>query len=91
MWRWVNPEKRRYYQADLIRDLFGDWVLVSAWGSLGSNRGAQRKTLVPSYEAGLERIKEIAKKRQQRGYRAEHDAHLGSPEQAILPISSNGW
>jgi hypothetical protein len=44
MWRWVNPEKHRYYQADLIRDLFGDWVLVSAWGSLGSNRGAQRKT-----------------------------------------------
>jgi hypothetical protein len=30
MWRWVNPDNRRYYQADLVQDLLGDWMLVRA-------------------------------------------------------------
>jgi hypothetical protein len=68
MWRWINPEKHRYYQADLVRDLFGEWTLIWAWGGLGSNRGALRRTLVPSYEAGLERIREIDERRKRRGY-----------------------
>jgi predicted DNA-binding WGR domain protein len=70
MWRWVNPEKHRYYQADLVLDLFGDWSLVWAWGGLGSNRGRVRMTSVPSREAGLERIREIDERRRRRGYRS---------------------
>ena len=36
MRRWVHPEKARYYQADLVEDLFGDWCVVTAWVGLGS-------------------------------------------------------
>lgn len=68
MWRWVHPEKQRYYLADLVQDLFGEWTLVKAWGGLGSSRGGMRNTLVTSHEAGLIRIKEINKRRKQRGY-----------------------
>ncbi len=57
MWQWTNPENGRYYQADLVRDLFGDWSLVLAWGGQGSQRGKMRSTFVPSHEAGLELIR----------------------------------
>jgi hypothetical protein len=29
MWRWTNPEKFRYYQADLVKALFGNWTLIT--------------------------------------------------------------
>ncbi len=70
MWQWTNPENGRYYQADLVRDLFGDWSLIWAWGGQGSQRGKMRSTFVPSHEAGLELIREIDKRRKQRGYRS---------------------
>jgi hypothetical protein len=28
--RWIHPEKGRYYQAELVQDLFGDWTLILA-------------------------------------------------------------
>jgi hypothetical protein len=68
--RWVHSEKRRYYQADLIADLFGDWSLVTAWGGLDSHRGQVRRTWMPSREDGLKRLDQIGKRRRQRGYRA---------------------
>jgi hypothetical protein len=68
MWRWVHTEKRRYYQVDLVPDLFGDWFLVWAWGSLDSGRGGQRSTCVASYAEGIRRIDAIGQRRQRRGY-----------------------
>ncbi len=70
MLRWVHPEKRRYYQADLIEDLLGDWSVVTAWGGLDSHRGQVRRAWVPSYADGIERLREIGKRRRQRGYRS---------------------
>lgn len=69
MHRWIQADKARYYQALLVKDLFGEWVAIMAWGALGSKRGGMRSTLVPSYEVGLERIGEIDKQRKRRGYR----------------------
>ncbi len=51
-----------------MEDLFGDWTLITAWGGIGSNRGRMHSTGVASYEAGVERIGEIARRRAQRGY-----------------------
>jgi hypothetical protein len=68
MHRWINEEKRRYYQALLVKGLFGEWTLITTWGGLGWNRGGMKSTLVASYEAGLERIGETDKRRRQRGY-----------------------
>ena len=65
---WVNPEKARYYQVHLALDLFGDWTLRKVWGGIGSSRGRMHNTAVPSYDEGVEQIREIAKRRGQRGY-----------------------
>jgi cytochrome b len=64
----VHPAKARYYQVHLDRDLFGDWTLRKVWGGIGSSRGRMHNTGVPSYDEGVEQIREIAKRRGQRGY-----------------------
>jgi len=68
MYRWVNPEKGRYYNAYLDRDLFGHWVLTKAWGGINSHRGHGRKVCVASREAGLQAIQALNKRRKKRGY-----------------------
>jgi len=66
---WINPEKARCYQVFLDRDLFGDWTLIKVWGGTGSNRGRIHSTGVASYEAGIELLDGIARRRTQRGYK----------------------
>lgn len=66
--RWINYENQRYYTAQLVQDLFGDWTLVSCWGGLHSHRGGMRVTRMPSREDGHQEIRKIAKRRLQRGY-----------------------
>ena len=68
MWRWIHPEKQRYYQADLVLDLFGEWSLVWAWGGLGSKRGRLRSTGISSYEEGIQKIEALDVQRKKRGY-----------------------
>lgn len=65
---WINPEMARYYQVFLDQDLFGDWTLIKVWGGIGSNRGRMHSTGVGSYEAGIELVDEIARRRARRGY-----------------------
>ena len=65
---WVHPAKARYYQVHLDRDLFGDWTLRKVWGGIDSSRGRMHSTGIPSYDEGLEWIREIAKRRGQHGY-----------------------
>lgn len=65
---WVNREKRRYYRAQLLNDLLGDWVVISRWGSLDSDRGGSMMALVDSEAEGERKIDEIDKRRRQRGY-----------------------
>lgn len=68
MLRWVNQEKARYYQADLVEDLFGAWIVITAWGGLETHRGQVRSAVVASYDAGLECLKRIERYRRKRGY-----------------------
>lgn len=75
---WTNPEKARYYEAHLDRDLLGDWALRTAWGGLGSRRGGTYNTGVASYDDGIEQINEIARRRIQRGYKTA-ERPLGRP------------
>jgi hypothetical protein len=66
---WVHPEKARYYQAHLDRDLFGEWTLRKVWGGLQSRRGRLVSTGVGTYAEGVEMIEIIGRRRAQRGYR----------------------
>jgi hypothetical protein len=72
--RWIHTTKARYYQVELIRDLFGDWTLVQCWGGLGSRRGGMRMVWVPSYDAGWKQVERIGKRRITRGYQAVNEA-----------------
>ena len=72
--RWVNEDKRRYYQAALVRDLFGDWVLVTAWGGLDSHLGKMASTAVESQADGQARMQALDRRRRQRGYRPVGEA-----------------
>jgi hypothetical protein len=60
---WVNPDKARYYQVHLGRDLLGDWTLRTVWGGLGSRLGRMHCTGVASYDDGIEQVQAIAKRR----------------------------
>lgn len=71
---WVNSEKRRYYKAHLVVDLFNSWVLVTAWGGQDSHRGNMRSMLVESHADGLVKLQAIDKRRRQRGYRLVYGA-----------------
>ncbi|WP_338115164.1 WGR domain-containing protein [Thiocapsa imhoffii] len=72
----MNAETFRYYQADLIQDLFGEWSVITAWGGLGTCRGQLRKVWVANREEGEKQLLAIDKRRRQRGYCSiphEHD------------------
>jgi len=66
--RWIQPEKARYYQADLVQDLFGEWTLVCSWGGLKTALGGFSSTGVASHKDGLRRLEAVGKLRHQHGY-----------------------
>ena len=68
MWYWINPHNHRYYQADLVLDLLGDWTLVCAWGGYGTLRGNHAISGVTSYADGLQKIEALGTHREKRGY-----------------------
>lgn len=58
----------RVYTAILDRDLLGDWTVMQSWGGRNNQRGGRKVTLVESFEAGLELLQAIAKRRGRHGY-----------------------
>jgi predicted DNA-binding WGR domain protein len=77
-YRWIHPDKQRYYSVTLVRDLFGDWTLLQCWGGIGSHLGGQRLVWVESHEAGLKQIAAIGKRRRQHGYREQEPVSTNS-------------
>ena len=64
---WENPLTRRYYQAAVQQNLFGDWEVMCIWGGIGSARGCQ--WVVPvDHQAASAALARIATRRAQRGY-----------------------
>lgn len=59
---------RRYYQAEIVQDLFGTWVLKRSWGGLGSRRRMSMTQAVESYSHALQLLEQVGKYRQKRGY-----------------------
>jgi predicted DNA-binding WGR domain protein len=68
MWYWVNDEKQRYYQADLVQDLFGDWTIIRAWGGLHAKQGNMEVVCVKNEEQGWQKLEQLKRERKRRGY-----------------------
>lgn len=65
---WVNAQTGRYYVARLLMNLFGQWELEQAWGSLSSRRGRLRYVPLACLAEGHTQLQKVARLRQQRGY-----------------------
>ncbi len=65
--RWENRLTGRYYTVYFGQDLWG-LCLVKMWGAVNQPTGGKRSLPCQTIEEGLRGIKEIAKKRAQRGY-----------------------
>jgi hypothetical protein len=66
--RWENRSRRRYYEAVVQQDLFGEWEVWRTWGGLGSARGGQLVVPSASEQAGLAELQSLATHRLRRGY-----------------------
>lgn len=65
---WINSESRRYFRALLQQDLFGDWTVITSWGSLDSRQGQYRIHRVADEAEGLRTIEDLDERRRKRGY-----------------------
>jgi len=71
----IRPElnERRYYQIEIMADLFGAVVLARRWGRIGRSC---RMRLEPCVDFGsaLDALATLARRKRQRGYRDQHAA-----------------
>ena len=58
----------RVYTTLLDQDLLGDWTVVQSWGGKGTRHGGGKVTHVENFEAGMELLQAIAKRRERSGY-----------------------
>ena len=57
IWRWESAT--RWYEAELISDLVGDWLVVRRWGGLYSERYGTKTDVVPDLFSGVALLFEI--------------------------------
>ncbi|MFI0489711.1 MAG: hypothetical protein ACH344_10675 [Yersinia sp. (in: enterobacteria)] len=50
IWRWESEV--RWYEAELLCDLFRDWLVVRRWGGLYSDRYGTKTDVVPCQLSG---------------------------------------
>lgn len=65
-YRWQNAE--HYYTAMLTPDLFGGWTLVTASGARAGKSGRVSQKPLPSYEKGLDALRQLRQRRRREGY-----------------------
>lgn len=55
--RWENVH--RWYEAEVVHDLLGDWVVVRRWGGKDSKRHGEMTCLVDDEADGLRLVEQI--------------------------------
>lgn len=65
----VDPARNRarFYTMDVVRDLFGAWVLVKRWGRIGTSGRSSTQVFRSSAEA-VAALGETARAKGHRGY-----------------------
>ena len=58
----------RYYHCELKQNLFADWVVVKAWGTVGTKRGRQMENHCSSYVEAQKTFQAVFKRREYREY-----------------------
>jgi hypothetical protein len=81
--RWQNADN--YYTAMLTPDLFGGWTLVTASGPRVGKAGRVNEKPVPSYEQGLDAIRQLRHRRRREGYEL-----CGAAFAEIRPLDPHG-
>lgn len=66
--RWEHACKRRYYEVRLVQDLWGDTILLSRWGQIGTPLGRQVPKPVAGQAECLVMLAGIARRRAAHGY-----------------------
>ena len=61
----------RFYDAILMQDLFGTWVVVQSWCGRLTRRGGSMTKPVASFTEGQSVLDAILRQRLQRGYRLQ--------------------
>ena len=64
LWRWET--EYRWYEAEILCDLFGDWLIVRRWGGLYSDRLGEKTEVVPDLLSGVALLFAIDRERQAR-------------------------
>ncbi|MHB8314501.1 MAG: hypothetical protein ACYDCW_02125 [Acidithiobacillus ferrivorans] len=76
MARWFREKDQRTYRIDMVRDLFGEVVLIKQWGRRGYRRGGAQELLLgtaPSEEDMTKAIFDVCLRRLKRGYHLRVD------------------
>ena len=67
-YQWIHAEKKRYYTAQIVQDLLGEWVVIQRWGGFLSKRGGHKSMVCDSHAAAEVRLAAITRRRQYRHY-----------------------
>jgi hypothetical protein len=59
----------RYYMAELVKDLLGDWTIYCNWGGKLNRRRGGKPIICSSYDDGLMKLGTLEKKRINRKYK----------------------
>ena len=69
---------RRWYTLHAQLDLFGGIWVICRWGRIGQRGGAEQQLPCASVEQARERMRQLEKRRRQRGYRRKDRQRVAS-------------
>lgn len=61
LWRWET--EARWYEAELLCDMFGDWVVIRSWGGMYSGLRGTKTDVVADMLSGVALLYEIDRER----------------------------
>jgi len=65
----IYRHDHRWYSIELVRDLFGDLVVVDRWGGVGKKASGARRRVVTTCGQARAVIRDTQKTRRKHGYR----------------------